>query len=334
MPPPVGWVLLATVLFVWSLANYLPLRGAIWSTLTDIKKMTPSIDFDSTANGGRVWTWSNWLWFPSRLPEMFSPAMLAVLAPLAVAGFWRGARGRRAWVVLYACVPVVIYSFIMGTRKIEYIGPTIALVVFFAVHAVAGLRRAGVRLGIVALLLALATGQAWWQIFGLTPYPILADRAAPNRVTSPMFAGVRGVMLDSPVPDGSDVLPLALIRRLGRLVEPGGEVDLINAVRTDRESIGRGESVAYPAYRKHLVGRFTPLFSALPRDARLQCFDAAKWKDRPAQMIVIKWDRRDETANYDASPALRSIRSRFAIITRIRIDSGGPYPYADVLIPR
>ena len=329
---PIGRLAAAAALLAWSLACYLPLRGWIWQVLTHGQDAAPDFDVRSTIVAPGLWTWANWLWFPARLPRMFSPATLAVLAPLAAAGFWRGARGRRAWVLLYAAVPALLYSFVMGTRKVEYIGPTIALVVVFAVHGLAGLRRPGARLGIAALLLALAAGQAWWQLFGLPPCPLLPDRAAPNRLAPVLFAGPRGCMLFTPPTLDPEALPLALIPRLGRLVDAGGEVDLVSAARIEKRPGGWRASVDNPGYRDPLIGRFTPLFVSLPRGVRPRCFDAEKWKDHGARLVVVRWDWRVEAGNYDSSPALHSLRSRFAVIARLQIDQRGPC--ADVLIPR
>ena len=94
-------------------------------------------------------------------------------------------------------VPLVPYSLIMGTRQIEYVGPSIVVFVLLAACGVAMVRRAAIRGALLALLLAVSLPGVW-QIVGLPPLGSLQRSAAVDRLASTLYAGAPGSIADRP----------------------------------------------------------------------------------------------------------------------------------------
>ena len=178
-------------------------------------------DFSNTKIVAGLWTWENWLWFIQRSVRATPYLWVFVSVPLAVVGWWKFFPGKRTVVFLFAVVPLVFYSFILGTRKVEYLMPSYVVWQLCAVLGVQAFRSKTIRLAFVAVILFLCSSQLWVSFFNLPPIPragwhgpdhmeihqLVTDRGvddAPGRDLRG-FDRNAGTFLDMAFPDRTDL---------------------------------------------------------------------------------------------------------------------------------
>lgn len=167
--------------------------------------------------GVQFWSWANWTWFLRRVPQALPPALAIGLIPFAVYGWWKALVGRRVVTALFVAVPWLLYTLIVGTRKIEYIAPSLVLLLILGVVGIARVQNRVVKWGAVAFVLIVSTAQFFHSLGSPAPLSILAHHSLPNRVASRMLGWTCENLLH---PDRVGVFDLS--RRLaGEVVPPG-----------------------------------------------------------------------------------------------------------------
>jgi hypothetical protein len=170
------WLILVMGIAGADLAYYLPKLSHLTPSQLSVNN---NLNFEPGL-GVTLWSLKNWTWFASRLTDAVAPAIWVVLTPIAILGWWRSFASRRVTVALFALFPALLYTLIIGTRKIEYIAPSILLFLLCATLGFAQLKRAAIKLPILALILFVGTSQFWWSLDKLSPLPMYPSQTAPN----------------------------------------------------------------------------------------------------------------------------------------------------------
>ena len=128
-----------------------------------------------------LWTIANWTWFFRHLDVWFSLPVGLLLVPFAVWGWWRGFVGRRLRVAVFVLSPLVLYSFIMGTRVSTYIVPSVLVFLLCTVRGLSLVRPRVLAWPVVTLLL-LASFARIWVYHDLDPIPWLRQGTPAHKV--------------------------------------------------------------------------------------------------------------------------------------------------------
>ena len=146
--------------------------------------------------GVELWSLENWLWYPTRLPLALAPVIWLFALPLAIFGVLKTLPGRKLDVALFVLVPMGLYSLIIGTRYIEYLIPSLIVVLLFAVAGLAQIQSRPIKMALVAGLLFFSAAQFQVSLYAPDPIPQLSERNSINALIrrvlcpAPDFLGI------------------------------------------------------------------------------------------------------------------------------------------------
>lgn len=147
-----------------------------------VHHLTTHHDFslDNTRYVAGLWTVENWTWFFRRLPETLHWALWFALAPLALFGWMRvfPTRAAKAAGALFLFFPLVVFSFILGTRYVQYIAPSIVLFVLLAVVGISRISKKALQA--VAIVIVVALGAMFTEPINFSNQPTGYYELAPR----------------------------------------------------------------------------------------------------------------------------------------------------------
>ena len=245
-----------------------------------------------------LWSWSNWSWFVRYLPEFLAPGVLVVLVPAAVAGWWWGFKTKRLAVALFALVPVFLYTLVIGTRYVEYITPSLILLMVCAVMGIGRIKSFSLRAILAGYLILVSLLQLFLTLGANWPLVTVGTWSPPDSVIRRMLTP-------------TDNLGFKLYGR-GRFATAHRLLD--TALPKDRESLlglmGFEKDCLMPTC---MPATLAPFLESTHVPLRYQAFDSAQAVQaaRPDLLLVLELAAPSQPA-FPAVP--RSYREVFALI--------------------
>jgi hypothetical protein len=172
-----AWWSLTIGLLLVDLWYYIPKLGEMFH------KIFTHPDFQFHDDWGpkvTLWSWENWTWFFSHLPQAIAPGILLIFVPIAIWAWWKLPR-RRLVVALFTLVPLGFYCLIIGTRQIEFIAPSILLLILFMAFGLSQITDRKLRWPALVFVLVFGFAQFWNGVFHFPPIPFAQHDGTMNR---------------------------------------------------------------------------------------------------------------------------------------------------------
>ena len=163
-----GWAAWIAPLFLLACAAVF--YASNLQNFADFVVKTSDLDPSYTGIVPGIWSTENLTWFADHRDQLMMVGMWPPVLLLAAWGLVKLPGGRRLPTVLFAVAPVVPYLVIIGTRKADYLGPSLVIVLVLATIGLAKLPRTWLRWPVAAVLCFLCSCQFWFAQ-GLPPVP-------------------------------------------------------------------------------------------------------------------------------------------------------------------